>query len=433
MKHYHLECQGTGKIFADDGLLLSGPGSDRPALLRTVYAERQLQLREDQPGIFRYAGWLPVSRMLTSPGGPVTYLSRHLARHLGLDQLYITFSGYWPAIGAQMRTGSFKECEAYSVCARFPVTSGSVLVVASAGNTARAFIKVASEHNIPLVAVVPQACLASLWQERRPQPWVKLVAAGGDADYFDAIRLADQIGQIEGFQPEGGAKNVARRDGMGTTVLSAAALIGQIPDVYYQAIGSGTGAIAAYEAGLRLLGDGRYGQANLCLQLAQNAPFLPIYQAWQNRCREIETLSPETARLQASQIDATVLANRKPPYGLAGGLYDALQATGGNVASIGNTELRQAQALFQELEGCDISPESGVALAALQQRLDAGLERRDRCIMLNITGGGLEQIKSDLKPIMLEPDLIIPLDKIGTEGTSRQMSGLKQQIIDSLG
>jgi len=54
----------------------------------------------------------------------------------------------------------------------------------------------------------------------------------------------------------GGARNIARRDGMGTTVLSAADCIGRIPDVYFQAVGSGTGAIAAHEANERLLEDG---------------------------------------------------------------------------------------------------------------------------------------------------------------------------------
>ena len=53
----------------------------------------------------------------------------------------------------------------------------------------------------------------------------------------------------DGFIAEGGAKNVARRDGMGTTVLSAVTTIGEIPDAYFQAVGSGTGAIAIFLAG----------------------------------------------------------------------------------------------------------------------------------------------------------------------------------------
>jgi cysteate synthase len=75
--------------------------------------------------------------MLENSKAPVTYKSKGLAAHLGLENLYITFNGYYPAIGAHMTTCSFKETEAYSVCARIDENEKRVLVVASAGNTAR--------------------------------------------------------------------------------------------------------------------------------------------------------------------------------------------------------------------------------------------------------------------------------------------------------
>ena len=42
-------------------------------------------------------------------------------------------------------------------------------------------------------------------------------------------------------------------------ILSAVTTIGRIPDYYFQAVGSGTGAIAAWEANMRLIEDGRFG------------------------------------------------------------------------------------------------------------------------------------------------------------------------------
>ena len=55
-----------------------------------------------------------------------------------LKNLYITFNGYYPEIGANMRTCSFKETEAYSICARLGEDKkDEVIVVSSAGNTAR--------------------------------------------------------------------------------------------------------------------------------------------------------------------------------------------------------------------------------------------------------------------------------------------------------
>ena len=91
-------------------------------------------------------------------------------------------------------------------------------------------------------------------------------------DYFDAINLSNMVLASDKFLAEGGAKNIARRDGMGTTVLSATTHIGRIPDFYFQAVGSGTGAIAAWEANLRLIEDGRFGSHKMKLMCSrQNA------------------------------------------------------------------------------------------------------------------------------------------------------------------
>ncbi len=79
-------------------------------------------------------------------------------------------------------------------------------------------------------------------------------------DYTDAINLAARIAQLPGLISEGGARNIARRDGMGTVMLDAAVTIGKMPDHYFQAVGSGTGGISAWEASLRLKADGRFGQ-----------------------------------------------------------------------------------------------------------------------------------------------------------------------------
>jgi len=429
---YQVRCLGTGDLLHDDGFLLTNPASAKPALIRAEYASRQLTVRTENPGIFRFADWLPVSRTLPGKGYPVTYRSESLARKLGLERLYITFSGYWPEKGAAMSTGTFKECEAYAVCARYPQESRRILVVASAGNTARAFLKVASENKIPLVVVVPRMSLGELWQEKPLSPWVKILVSDNDSDYFDAIQLADELCGQDSFQPEGGAKNIARRDGMGTTVLSAVTTIGEIPDAYYQAIGSGTGAIAAYEANLRLIQDGRFGDRVMSLRLSQNRPFLPIYNAWQKKSRDIEAYTAEEARRLSSQLYAKVLANRKPPYGPVGGLYDALAATGGQVLAVSNDEAKAARDLFAVSEGCDICPESGVALASLQQELAGGQLDRSSLIMLNVTGGGQENIARDIKPKPVSADAAIDPDRATQADKRAVFDRLRGDILDAL-
>jgi len=253
LNHNQLVCLDTNEKIYDDGYVLSNPNAKNPAFLRPVYFSNKIKVDDRLPGLYRYSDKLPINRILEGSSSPVTYKSKGLSEYLGLKELYITFNGYWPEKKAYMTTGTFKECEAYSVCARLPKDADKVLTVASAGNTARAFIKVCSDNKIPLVMVVPFKNLNSIWAVKKPDPCVKIIAAAGNSDYFDAINLSTVIAGIPGFINEGGAKNVARRAGMGTTVFSCVEVSEKIPDYYFQAIGSGTGAIAAYESNLQLM------------------------------------------------------------------------------------------------------------------------------------------------------------------------------------
>ena len=249
--NYRLQSVKSGNVFEDTGWVLDAPDENVPTLIRAVYEKKQLTVKSESFGLYRFSDWLPVNRMLKGSSAPLTYKSRELAKAIGLENLWITFSGYWPEKGAEMTTCSFKETEAYSVCGRMNPDMDKILVVASAGNTSRAFAKVCSENNIPLLLCVPEDYIDTLWFDTPLNDCVKLICSKSGSDYYDAIYLSGIVSGINGFIPEGGAKNVARRDGMATTVLSAAAEIGQIPDYYFQAIGSGTGAIAAWEANLR--------------------------------------------------------------------------------------------------------------------------------------------------------------------------------------
>lgn len=405
---YDLLCVANGELFEDDGWSLDCPTCDKPSLIRARYAKKQLEVYNEK-GLYKYRDWLPVRRQLKCDATHVTYKSVGLAKVLGLENLYITFNGYFPEKGATMTTCSFKETEAYSVCARTDADNDKVLVVASAGNTARAFAKVCSENNIKLLLAVPEDNLDALWFDAPLNECVKLISCAKGGDYFDAIHLSNLALKSPMFYAEGGAKNIARRDGMGTTVLSAVTTIGRIPDYYFQAVGSGTGAIAAWEANMRLIEDGRYGSNLMRLMVSQNAPFLPMYDAWRADSREMLPYDETKAHRDAAIINAKVLSNRKPPYSIAGGLYDALKATKGTILQATNLQEQKAQRIFQEAEGIDIHPAAAVALATLIKEIQSGNIDRKATIMLNITGGGEARYKADKEITYLKPSVVFPL------------------------
>lgn len=407
---YTLVNVATGREFEDSGWLLEDKESNENTLIRTKYAKKQIEVGPLSEGIYRFADWLPISHTLQGSAAPITYKSKALAEHLGLTNLYITFSGYFPEIGAAMNTCSFKETEAYTVCGRLPKDEKRSLVVASAGNTARAFAKVCSQNNIPLTLCVPDDNKNALWFDEPINDCVKLYTTEKGSDYFDAINLSNIIAEDPAFLPEGGAKNVARRDGMATTMLSAATFIGEIPQYYFQAIGSGTGAIAAWEANIRLIEDGRFGNRKTKMILSQNAPFLPMYNAWKATSRAMLPYDDDQARRDVEIIDAKVLSNRKPPYPIFGGVFDSLCDCKGDIVAITNEAAAKAAKLFEQLEGIDIHPAAAVAVESLIQAVGNGDVEKDAIIMINITGGGEQRFMRDKKVTCLQPTHVFKKD-----------------------
>lgn len=390
MGQYQVVCPKCGRV--QDPYALRCPNDD--ALLQTAYSNERLSLMP-YPGMWRYLEWLPVNGMLDGVhSGPVTYKSMGLAKELGLRELYITFNGYWPERGADMLTCSFKELEALPTMRRL-MEQGKrdVLVVASAGNTGRAFSYVASLTGQPVVVLVPTVSTERVWLPNVERGNVLLYAVEGD--YYDAIALSDRLSALPRYVPEGGARNVARRDGMGTVMLDAVRTIGALPRHYFQAVGSGTGGISAFEASKRLITDGRFGQHLPVLHLAQNLPCAPLFHA-----RSGGTCSKECP----AGIFDDVLFNRRPPYGMLGGVRDALDATGGEVIGITNGEAAEARRSFAQVEGIDILPAPAVAVAALMRSALNGEIGAEATCVLNITGGGEERVREDHHISVLRTD-----------------------------
>lgn len=403
---YHLMNVKNGREFDDKGWTLADPEGGEPSLVRAIYENEHFEPREDLDGIYRYANWMPIRRTLRNSCAPVTYKSKNLAQFLGLENLYITFSGWNPKIGARMTTCSFKETEAYSVLARMDPKEKRILVVQSAGNTARAFAHVCSENKIPVVICVPQDNLEDLWFHKPLHSCVKLIAVPHGCDYYDAISLGEKLASDPRYLLEGGAKNVARRDGMGTTVLSCVEEMGRIPDAYFQAVGSGTGAIAAWENAERLAKDGRFGSNKMRVYVAQNEPFTLMYDSWKAGTRALVDLDPDEGRNYAERVIATVLSNRKPPYSIAGGLYDVLKASGGDFYVASNNDIIYWLLQFRNKEGYDLLPAPCVAVTALAKAVKEGAVKKDEFIMLNCTGGGLLDSMSR-GYVLKEPDLVL--------------------------
>ncbi|KPI18990.1 cysteate synthase [Actinobacteria bacterium OK074] len=389
-RHYTVVCSACGTRYEDDGLLLDCQVRHEAAFLRTEYGTAAPPPAA-AAGLFRHAGLLPVARTFPGVPGPVVHHAAELGRRIGLNRLHVAFNGYWPERGAHLPTCTFKDLEAYTVLGRLPAAP-PVLVIPSAGNTAAAFAWAATRHQVPCLLVVPAPALERMRFPAPLDPCVRLVVLDGTATYSDTIACADLLAALPGHHAEGGARNVGRRDGLGTVMLAAAEALGQLPETYVQAVGSGTGAIGAHEAARRIRTGGRRLPR---LLMCQNQPFAPLYHAWRSA-------GPAPAHREHEPL-ARELTNRRPPFTVRGGARDALVESDGDVLCTDNEAALAAMALYEEVEGIDIEPGAGVALAALADAVRTGRVRRDELVLLNITGGGRARQSRDLPLVAAEP------------------------------
>jgi cysteate synthase len=398
MSHFSIRCRNCNTILDNSSYVFSEHCKD--SLLVTEYKDVQLK-QSTAPGIWRF-NWLPVHEPKISQSGPLIYRSAGLAAHVGLDDLFIAFNGYWPEKGALLETCTFKEFEAATVLQNARENGVEGLIVASAGNTARACAHLSAVTGFPVVIVVPRMCLVEMWY-LEPQFTVPTLAVH-DGDYADSIDVAKKIALVTGYPFEGGVKNIAKRDGLGIVMLEAVAQIGKLPDHYIQAVGSGAGAVGGWEMAERFVRDGRYGSRLPILHLGQNVPFAPMMRAWERGSR---ALFPEDLNSELiTRTTTRVLTTRYPAYSMKGGVFDALTATRGKMYGIENDAVYAGMDLFLKTEGIDLVPASGVAVAVLRDAVQAGAIKSNETVLLNITGGGEARLKQNKKTYTVVPKFI---------------------------
>jgi len=374
-------------------------GEHGPALLNSVYETKHLNVRTELPGVFKFVDWLPTGPYCLNVGSehlgePYCFRSEALAKRLKLENLYIAFSGYWPERKINLVTRTFKEFEVQTSIPFFLQSfrghEAPPFVIASAGNTGNAYNYYTHVLRLPLYLFVPEDGLNNLLLPFDTTP--TLVSVIGD--YTDAILLADAVADRCGLLRDGGVLNAGRRGGMSTVMLNAVAHPTQgsqrLFDHYFQAVGSGSGAIAAWEAVRLLQVDGRFGNAATRIHMVQNSPFSPICRAWREGRSDLAPMSVEEGHRQVASVTAGVLTNRKPPYSITGGLRDVLTESNGEVWEVSNARLFHAARMFRSLEGVDIGPAAAVAVDGLCQAVESGMIGATDHVLLHITGGGRE-------------------------------------------
>lgn len=391
------KCCSCGNVLPIDEHLLYCHECGRDSLLVSQYSE-PLVVDGPDDNFASYATWLPYRNVLGIEGPRIACLhAGMLGDTIGLPDLWVVISGYSPRIGSMFLTGTFKECEAIGVLNRVREQTHRLLIVSSAGNAGRAFLELGARNNEPAVVVLPERAEPHITLSNLPN-YAPLLILIRDAYYPDAIRFVDKaINEYpDELVREGGCYNIARRDSMAVPFLRAVRAMGSLPDRYVQAVGSGTGAIAAWESSQRLTSFGLVPNQLMRLLLVQNSPFMPMVEAWRSGLSNVVSMSEKEVRERLSQTYASVLSNATPPYGVRGGVYEALTASSGAMQAVSNDEILAAQELATKLLDFVPCNAASAALAGLIKAVKGGVVRRDEKVLLHLTGGGMSELERDI-------------------------------------
>ena len=405
MGNYRIKCLGSNEVFHDAYTLHHTDG----ALVSSVY-DKGLNIDMKETGVWKYVDWLPVSKASKHNAGTVTYKSEGLARKLGLSNLWIAYHGYWPERGGLCPTGAFKDMEAVPTIQRLKDHGCNGVICASAGNTARAFSHFCDLDNFPLIVVVADIHAHRIWGTSDFENDSVKVVVVENGNYADAKIVAKEIAsKLEGWQLEGGAHNIARRDGIGSLILDAWNEIGRIPDHYFQGVGGGPGPIGVYEMMQRLIDFGHDEGPLAKIHLSQNPEHCPIHKAWQDGR---STLQDSDFPEGDVEVYSDYLLSASPAYDAKGGVYDTLKSTNGETYVVERQDAIDAGKMFEKTEGIDIMTPAEVALGSLIQAIEEEKVKKDDCIVLNISGGGVKRLQKERGAIIFEPWLKGPRESL---------------------
>ena len=396
MGKYKLRCLETQEYIPDNYTLKHTDN----ALLRSEY-DSKFVIESGEEGVWKFSNWLSTSQTSSLIAGTRTYKTTELGKKLGLDNLWVAFHGYWPEKGGMCPTGSFKDMEAVPTLQRLKDHDCAGVICASAGNTARAFAHYCALARFPLIVIISEAQSHRVWlREDIDSSIVKLIVIE-DGTYQDAKDISKLIAKkLPGWQLEGGAHNVARRDGIGTLILESYNQIGVLPDYYFQGVGGGPGPIGVFEMMERLRDSGDYDGDFTKIFLSQNIEHSPIHKAWQDgRNNLVDADFPK----EKKSVYSDYLLNASPSYEIIGGVYDILKGSNGDTFVVTKEEALEAKAIFEQTEGIDIMSPAAVALASIIKAKEENKIKSEDIILLNVSGAGVDRLKNDFKITNLEP------------------------------
>jgi len=324
--------------------------------------------------MWRFRAWLPIRRgevpvSLGEGDTPLLAVPRTGTR-LGLSDLWIKDEGANP-------TGSFKSRGLSAAVTREFAGGPEGLVLPTAGNAGVAASAYGARAGLPVRVYAPASTPPTLLAQIR--------LFGGDLVLIDG-HIGDCGRAARAFAAERGwfdlstLKEPYRIEGKKTLGLELALQLDwRLPDAIIYPTGGGTGLIGMWKAFQELDAAGWTVGPSPRLYSVQSSGCAPIVRAFEDGAD----------RAMAWQDPQTVASGLRVPGPIGDRLMlRALRDTGGQAIAVSDDELSRTAAEVSRLEGVDLSPEGGAALAAVRALVARGALGADERVVVFNTGAG---------------------------------------------
>ncbi|OEH84271.1 threonine synthase [Desulfuribacillus stibiiarsenatis] len=327
-------------------------------------------------------GWTPL------------YRSERLAKHLGLEKLYIKDDGLNP-------TGSLKDRASAVAVAKAMEAGWDTIACSSTGNAASSLAGNAASMGLKTVIFVP---------ERAPQGKVaQLLIYGANVisvkgNYQQTFEMSAAAIEKWGWYNRNAAINPHLVEGKKTVSLEIAEqLEWQVPDWVVVSVGDGCTVAGVYKGFYDLHQIGLIDRIPKILAV-QAAGCSPLYKAF----LENKPFEPTEENTIADSIAVGV--PRNPIKALR-----AVKDSQGTYITVTDEEILAAMKLLGSLEGIFGEPAGVTGLAGLIKALQEQTIVSTESVAFICTGNGLKDVQNAIQaagePLKLEPD-VKELDKI---------------------
>jgi len=384
---FELRCRRCAKPFAA-GFHPFCDGCE--SLVDVRYDLERCRLHESENPYERFRDLLPVAdpNRLPRDAAPTPCVhAERLGEVLGLRQLFLKDETVLP-------TGSTKDRMA-AVSLAFLLERGVVsFATSSTGNSSTAYAREIRRYPEIRMFLFTGEDFQHRVQCLESDNAVCFALRG--ATFVEAFEFAGHFARLHGKTAERGFFNPGRREGLKLAFMEAC---DQVPggfDWYAQAVSSAMGVYGTDKGARELHGMGRILRPPrlLCVQQETCSPMVDAFAAGSETIRTQDLVARPTGI-----ADAILRGNptRAYPY-----VREIVLASGGTLVKVSESEIREARAMLEELEGLRPCFSASAAVAGLARRCREGALPRDDRVLVNLTGRVREPRAGERAPVWLK-------------------------------